>query len=279
MKLRRLCLLLLLSLALSPGYAEEKIPTFVIGGKPVVIPPPAGFVQCTGVSEAYDEILRSMMVTSNRLVAEYCEPAMLEEIKAGKVPSLKRNFNAQIVRAAENRDIGEAMFDRARAEIRKGLEQAQSALDEKMKATLATGNKKISDKFNVDAALDISDMAILGFFEESATGMGFTMVSKVSSPGVEPVKMVTAAMMTPVNGRIISFYATSEFGSDEDRAWTESSVKAWRDAVQAANPRYIGTASTGISAYELGRITGFGLVVGVVVGLAIWLSKRGRQAE
>ena len=88
---------------------------------------------------------------------------------------------------------------------------------------------------------------------------------------------VSPSLIVPVNGRLIYLYANTTYKSPADQQWAEKSVLAWRDAVMAVNPRVEGPEADKSSAYKLGKAAGFGLVGGLVGGLALWIIRKFRK--
>lgn len=272
----------------SPEVAEAQRPENVsvtVGGRAIVFPAPHGFVRCDGISAEWDAAETAMLPATNRRLVAFSTPEEVAAIRNQQPSGTTKSFNCQIVRNVERQEIGERTFEQVRNGARAEVEKMKSRLDDQIKRLVQEGNQRLSDQFGVDAALTISDSAILGFFEETPTSLGFTMAMNVSSgneAGTKPDRWVVAAIMVPVNGRLINLYANSPYGGEEDRIWAEQAVAAWRDAVVNANPRLAGPVGGGFdstAAYRSGVIGG---VIGGLVGGFLWLfkknGKKGRAA-
>ncbi len=268
-----------------PEFAEaqQAVETSVaVGGRAIVFPTPHGFVRSDGISAEWDSAVTAMLPATNRLLVAFSTYEEVEGIRKQQPSGTARNFNCQIVRNVESQEIGERTFAQVRSGARAELEKMKSQLDDQVKRVVQEGNQRLSDQFGVDVALTISDSAMLGFFEETPTSLGFTMAMNVGSgneAGAKPDRWVVAAIMVPVNGRLINLYANSPYGDDEDRIWAEQAVAAWRDAVVNANPRIAGPAGGGFDPTAAFRSGVIGGVIGGLVGGFMWLFKKNRTKD
>jgi hypothetical protein len=244
-----------------------------VGGRPITMPPPQGFVRCDGIHSEWDKVMASMLPATNRMLATYGTPEDHAALQAGRAPGYDKNFNVQVMLKLENQEIGSRAFRQLRNEMKGELDKLSATIDEQLKKQIATGNKKISAEYGVDDAMQISNTVVLGNFEDSETSYGFTMAMKVQAGGQEESRLVVAALMTPVNGRLLTFYATGPFKGEADRQWAETSVAAWRDTVVAANPKVVGPA-LGFDWTKVGRSTVIGALIGGVIGLVGWLGRK-----
>lgn len=260
------------------GYGQGGAPATVdVGGARIVIPSPADFFRSDGVSAKWDQINSAMLPATNRLLIKFSSKDDVEALGKGGTPLEHRGFNAQVVRSVESREIGEKTFAQVRDEARAGIEKMKANLDAEIKKLAASGSKELSGHFGADVALTVSDTAVLGFFDESPSSLGFTMAMKLGAgvgKGTAASKIVTAGIMCPVNGRLLNFYATSTYENEGDRQWAEKAVTAWRDSVRAANPRVEGPSARGGFLEGVGRSTVTGGVIGALVGLAVWFMRR-----
>jgi hypothetical protein len=271
---------ILLSLSLGTSLRAEEAASdstlFEIGGRNLRIPPPAGFVRCDGINENWDTGFTSILPPSNRLLATYGSPEDQDLIRKSSPPDYSRNFNIQTVRSVESREIGERTFAGLRNEVKKGIDDMRTKLDTELKKLTDQSNKKMSADYGVYNALEISDTVILGYFEESDTSIGFTMVMKVGlgkGDNREVTHGVVACLMTPVNGRLVNLYSSATYKGKEDQLLVEKTVKEWRDSIQAVNPKVEGP-TVGFDSERLGFMVGIGAGVGLFIGLFRLISKK-----
>lgn len=267
----------LLSVLLSlPVLAAETDPAaavdLVIGGRKIIVPPPAGFVRCDGVSPDWDRAVESVQPPANKLLANFGTPEDHAAIRDGEVAAYTRSFNVQVSRALESVEVNEKTFDNIRKDNRKELDNLKASIEAEIEKVVREGGKQISDDLGVDLQLSVGDLAMLGIFEDTPTSLGFTMAmtTSVQTPeGLDESRDVVAAMLVPVNGRLLFLYSNSGYSSEADRLSTEASVKSWRDAVVAANPRIKGSSRKGI-----GHSAMVGAIAGGIVALLAGIYRR-----
>lgn len=248
-----------------------------VGGRDIKVPAPAGYVRCDGIDANWDNAMKSLLPASNRMLATFGTAEDQDLLRKGTPSDYSRNFNIQTIRATESLEIGERTFSDLRGQMKKELLAMQSKMETEVKKLAGQGNKHLQDNYGVNAALSISDTAVLGFFEETATSLGFTMVMKVgidTEDGKrEESRAVGACLMTPVNGRLVALYSTAPYTGEPSQKEVESTVQAWRDAVVAINPKIKGPAA-GFDWEQVIRQTVIGGGIGLLVGIGIWIAKK-----
>jgi hypothetical protein len=276
----RLLLLPLISLFVLPAsaLADEITESFDVGGRTLKIPAPAGgFVRCDGVNAEWDKVMASMLATSNRMLATYGTQADQDALRAGTPSEYAKNFNVQVIRKLETQEFGTETFAGFKDQMAKEVKSAMANAEKEINEVMAKGSRELSDKTGVDAALSVSDTAMLGIFHEDSQSLGFTMALKlnVSTPkGTETMKSVVASVTQPVNGRLVLLYATQPYASEADRKEAETSVKAWADAVFAANPQVKGPPARRGLFDGVGRSGLIGAIIGGLVGVVLMVKKK-----
>lgn len=244
------CLWLLFSLPVLATESDPAAPVELdVGGRKIIVPPPPGFVRCDGVNPDWDRTMESVQAPRNKLLANFGTPEDHAAIRDGEAADYTRSFNVQISRALENVEVNEKTFDQVREENRKQLETIKASIEAEIERVVREGGKQMSDDLGVEVQLSVGDLAMLGIFEDSPTSLGFTMAmtTSVETPvGIDKSRGVVAAVLVPVNGRLLYLYSNYPYSSEADRLAAEASVKMWRDAVVAANPRIKGTARKGV---------------------------------
>lgn len=242
-----------------------------IGGRDIVLPAPPGCERADGRDPKMDQMRDEMLGGTNRYVARF-EPA------AGTDDAAKeREFSVQVMKSVESREIGERTYAEVREQTRAELQQSIEEVQKKLDSALKDQSGKIGKEIGVETALSASDMAVLGFFDDKPYSLGFTMAMNMKAQvgdQMEQSRVVTSCMTVPVNGRLLFLYAQSDFKSEEDRKWGEQAVTAWRDAILAANPRVEGPSASLFDWSSVGRSGLIGGIIGCLVGLVSWLTKK-----
>lgn len=272
------CLLsLLLSLPLLAAETDPAAPVeLVVGGRRIIVPPPAGFVRCDGVDPEWDRAVESVQAPANKLLANFGTPEDHAAIRNGEVADYTRSFNVQVSRALESVEVNERTFDKIRQNNRKEVENLKASIEAEIEKVVRDGGKQMSDELGVDLQLSVGDLAMLGIFEDTPTSLGFTMAMTMSvqtPEGLDKSRNVVAAMLVPVNGRMLFLYSNSGYSVEADRLSAESSVKSWRDAVVAANPRVKGSL-LGSLTKGAGKSAAIGAIAGGLVAVLVVLYRR-----
>lgn len=250
-----------------------------VGGRSLVIlQPQEGYLRCDGIDAIWDKFYNSMLPASNRLLAFYGPPEQQAAIRDGTYASASRNFTIQSIRAIEFQEFGTAAFTELKTQMREELASMKESLDAEVKKAIADGNSRVTKDFGADPGISISDTAMLGIFQDNETSLGFTMMvsgGSASPKSEEKSKSVVAGLMVPVNGRVLMLYSTMEYHGNTDRLEAERSVKAWADAIVAANPIVKGGETAGRGFFDGGgRAAAIGAGVGLVYGLFMVVKKR-----
>ena len=245
-----------------------------MGGRGLKLPAPAGYERIDGLNPETDRMVEGMLPATNRYAARFDPPK-------GATPEQGRSFNVQVMRAVENKEIGERTFSGMKQETKAEIDKAQATIRQEVAKLSGKAEKALQDATDADAALSLSDVAVLGCFDESPGSLGFTMAMNMAAKAGDKTikgKMVVAGMLVPVNGRLLYLYANSNFNSPADRAWAEQAVTTWRDVIVAANPRVEGPAA-GFDFTRVGRSGLIGAVIGGVVAvIAMLFKKKKKQA-
>ena len=273
----RCCLSLLGATGMIAAATEPAAPvTLTIGGRSIVIPLPAGHVRCDGISPEWDRAVAGMLPASNRMLANFGSPEDHAAIRDGEIAPYLKSLNVQISRAIENVEVDERTFDKIRQQNRKEVENLKASIQAEVNKAIQAGGRQLSEDLGVDLQFSVGDMAMLGIFEDSPTSLGFTMAMTTTieaADGAEKSRDVVAALLVPVNGRLLYLYSNSSYKDDTDRLAVESSVKAWRDAIVAANPRvkgsFLGSLTKGV-----GKSATVGAIAGVIVALLAVVYRR-----
>lgn len=272
--------LLLLFLAVGAHTVSAQPASVEVGGRTIVVPSPGDFVRIDGINAAMDKATAALLPASNRSVIWFSTTGDLERLKKGEPAEQSRSFNIQVVRSVESMEIGEKTFGQLRDQSRAEIEKMRANLDAEIKKATTSGNKRLTGEFGDDLGLSISDTAVLGFFDEAPSSLGFTMAMNVRSKAggsAAGTKRLVAAIMTPVNGRLLNLYAYSDYTGAADRQWAEKAVSEWRDAILGANPRVQGPSAGGGILGNIGGSAMKGALIGAGVGLVMWLLKRKKK--
>jgi hypothetical protein len=263
--------------AVADTEPAEGLHTITVGGRDLLVPNPAGFERGDGVKPDYDGIIESYIAATNRLLANFLIPEEVEMLRGTETPAAERTFNLQTLRKLENLNFGPSGTKSLLAQSRGEIQKQRNEIEKLTNSAVKAGNDKLKEAYDTDLELSLSGTTILDFFEDSDTALGFSIVSNLTVDK-ETERVITAAMMTTVNSRLLYFYATSPFKTNTDREWAETHVKEWAQATLAANPV---AANGGI----LGLLSGvskpglIGGVVGGIVALIVVMTRASKKRQ
>lgn len=268
----------LLCFSLHPAYGQDAAKSgpreeIVVGGRTIKLPAPVGFERVDGLNAETDRMMNDMLPAYNRYLARFGPPKESTTHEG-------RSFNAQVLRSIESREIGDRTFADMKRQTKAELDEAQEKIRQEIAKASGKAEKALQDAVGADAALSMSDVAVLGYFDDSPNCLGFTMAMNVAAKSADQAvksKVVTASMIVPVNGRLIYFYAITDLKTDADRKWAEQAVTAWRDMVLAANPRVEGPAGRLSFSDGGGRAAIIGGIMGAVGALLAMLFRKKKK--
>lgn len=181
--LRSMCLssaltTLLFAIALSSHGQESAKPTpredVDVGGRKIKLPTPVGFQRVDGLNAESDRMLESMLPASNRYLARFEAPKYNTAEKG-------HSFNAQVLRTLENREIGDRTFGEMKQQTKAELDKVMENIRQEVAKISGKAEKAFQDATVADAALSVSDVAVLGYFDDSPNSLGFTMAMNVAA--------------------------------------------------------------------------------------------------
>lgn len=232
-----------------------------MGGRLIKLPAPEGFERIDGLDPELDRQVESLLGASNKYLARF-EPLKSNTADAG------RSFNVQMMRKLESMEIGERTFADVKQQMKGEMDRMQETVRQEIDKQISAVEKQRREAGGEDLALSISDVNVLGYFDDSPSSFGFTMAMKVAAKGGGKAvddKVVTAGVVVPVNGRLLYLYSIADFHSPADRQWVEKAAGAWRDAVVAVNPRLAGPS--GKREFDFNSVGRSGIVGGIIGGV------------
>ena len=221
------CLLLL---CFSTAIAST---TFDIGGVPVLIPSPHGYVEVTPKMTAVWQVFQALIKT-NRALASYIPEAEQSAALAGRKTNLYRNTSVQVSRSLEDRVLTSDEFEQMRKGVEaivashlantvenKAVENASGNL-----AKLYGFNPQLSQTRNLTLPLHVSQEDEFSYSEIST--------EQITMPdgSIRRTEVTQTATTIFIKGKILMFYVN---GTANDLNWTRAVAREWADSIIAAN--------------------------------------------
>ena len=240
--------------------------TFNINGKDIIVPAPKGFVRVTDEMIVVKRLVQQMQDPVNDTLAYYISESAVPAAMAGEIPEVDRWFSLKINKQLRNMTVGNNDFSRLK-EAMKGQNQK---MFEEVKAQIPEHMNKmsqgVSQEFDMEFAMSISQMVPLDPHYESDNAWGFSMYLKNEvTVGSEKKNTIISATSTFLNtsGAVLFLYG---YGPQNQLEWTRSASMKWAENVMTNNsqPPQKSPNSGGIN---WGKVFEKGLVGAIVAGL------------
>ena len=277
MKIVTICLLLLISRAADAAAIS-------IGRVEVEVPDPPGYAAVTPKMEALYELQKKFVTPSNVEFVAYIDEIDIPAALSGQIPELDRRFSVQTAASLVDASVSKADFAEFKNIIKTNhaeiLEKTKAALDEAMGEI----NTHITEEYDVDLALSVAQHAPLPVHAETERSLAYSSYVKYNmqdemGDSVPFVALVTATFIH-VRGRILFLYSIA---GEADIGWSRNISRQWAGAIIKANPtnfqtmvrEYLPPTIASIEWDSVGAKAIAGAIFGLLIGLIIWLVRRG----
>lgn len=240
--------------------------TFNINGKDIIVPAPKGFVRVTDEMTELKRLVQQMQDPVNDTLAYYISESDVPAAMAGEIPELDRWFILEINKQLRDMTVGKNDFSRLK-EITKGQNHK---MFEKVKAQIPELMNKmsqgVSQEFDMDFAMSISQVVPLDPHYESDNALGFSMYLKNEvTVGSEKKNTIISATSTFLNtsGAVLFLYG---YGPQNQLEWTRSASMKWAENVMTSNSQPPQKSPNG-GGINWGKVFEKGLVGAIVAGL------------
>jgi len=156
--------------------------TFLINGKEIVVPAPEGFVRVTDDMTAVKKIVQQMADPMNDTLAYYIKESDASTAIAGEIPILARTFALKVNKKLRNYTLGKDDFSQiksmTKSQNQQILEEVKAQIPEQMKSM----SQGVSQEFNVDFAMNISQVVPLEPHHEVENALAFSMYINMRFP-------------------------------------------------------------------------------------------------
>jgi hypothetical protein len=262
-------LLLLAQLLAAPLFAAD-VP-INIGGTPLTIPAPAGFVPVTAGMTAMNQALESVVVPQNVRFVSFIPEEFLPAVQRGEILGIARNLSVQTAKSTVDRTITVSDFAELKDVMRKQNADMMKKIESEMPGAMDKINKKIEGQFDVKLDLSLAGMVPLPPHEDTDRTLAFSMLVSyaMKMPNGTPTNFsgtVTATFIR-AKGKLFFTYVN---GAENDLDLTRQISKDWAAAILAANPSDAATAALESSSshrFDWGRVWGGAIIGGAIGGL------------
>ena len=254
-----IALLLLQNLSL---FAAD---TFTINGRDITVPAPQGFVRITEEMTAMEIIVQQTEDPMNDTLAYYIMESDIPAAMAGEVPSLERTFVLKVNKELRNMTMGKNDFSQFKSTTKSQNQQIFEDVKAQIPEQMKNMSQRMSQEFDVDVAMNISQMVPLEPHYEAENALAFSMyINYGVSAGNENIEEVASATTTFVNasGAVLFLYG---FAPKDELDWTRSASTSWAESVMASNSQP--PAKSPGRGIEWNKVIEKGLVGAIIGGL------------
>ena len=241
--------------------------SFTIGGNQIEIPSPAEFVRVTPKMDAVYRLSEQMVDPVNDQLAYYIPETERPMAETGEIPSLERTFMLKVNKELKSVVMGSNDFAKL---INATKNQNQKIINEvktKIPELFDKMNQDISKEFDIDFAMQLSQVVPLEPHYETPNAMSFSMfvTYNVKADGArqEDVVCCTTTFLN-ADGKVLFLYC---YAPQSELEWTRQASKAWAETIMANNaqpPKQ--TSGNGGSGRNRGMIKWivFGIIMAMV---------------
>ncbi len=260
--------LILFFLTINTSVCAE---SFDIGGNQIILPTPEGYVQVTQEMDAVHRLSMQMTDPMNDLLAYYISESVASIAMDGELPPLERTFMVKVNKELKGMIVSSQDFAEIKIMTKRQNNEALESVKSQMPEMMDKSSKGISKEFDINFALQVTNMIPLDSHYESDNAFSYSMYINygVSAEGLkeESVMVVTSTFIN-VSGKIIFLYC---YGPQSDLEWTRNAIKSWTERVLSSNDQPPTQSSGGINWDKVIEKGIVGAIIGGLIGLVLSL--------
>lgn len=240
--------------------------TFSVGGKDLEIPSPSDFSVVTKEMDAVYRLSQQMADPVNDQLAYYITESDVPIALSGEMPSLERYYILKVNKKLKDMVIDSKDFTELKNITKRQNNEIFKSLETKMSDVMKKTSKGISDEFDVDFALKLSQMVPLDPHYETDNAFAYSMYinygATVEGSNEDFIVSATATFVN-VAGKILFLYC---YGPQDELEWTRTASKAWAANVMGSNAQPP-TSSPGRHGIDWNKVFEKGIVGAISGGL------------
>ena len=221
------------------------------GGKLLIMPPPPDMIRSDGIHSEWDSKLANSLPPKQKLLGFYATSEDRVRIERQAPPASDRDCILHVRDVDIDRNVTSWGLGSLEDDIDDEIDQVLKDVGMQLAKTLSAGSVGEDDDDKAEAGADAappaalpakpSNASLLGWFGETKHSFGYTIglnIDKGEGGTARTLPMVTSTVVALVNGRMLSFQATSSEGGEAARAWTEKTATTWSRLAIGANKEY-----------------------------------------
>jgi hypothetical protein len=245
-----------------------------VGAATLNIPNPPGFVPVTAQMSALFDFGKSFVAPSNEEFVAFIPASGKDAALRGEIPDLTRRLTVQTAKTLINASAGTSDFANLKHTVKSQNQELIKKLERQLPDLMKTINQGLSEKYDLNAALSISQMVPFPTHEETNNTLSYSSLVNYTMKDADgkdaPFVVVVTATFVHIKGKILFLYC---YADEKGLAWSREISKQWSDAVVAANPGGH-PSKLAINWKEVGEKALIGALIGAFIGLVGWIRNR-----
>ncbi len=240
--------------------------SFTINGKEITVPTPKGFVRVTDEMTSVTKLAQQMADPMNDTLAYYISESDVPVAMAGGIPELKRTFILKVNKKLRNMTVGKNDFSQLKEMTKSQNQQIFAKVKSQIPEHMKNMSQGVSQEFDVDFAMDISQMVPLEPHYEAENALAYSMyINYGVTAGAEKEEAIVAATSTFLNasGAVLFLYG---YAPQAELEWTRTASINWAENVMVSNTQPPAKSPSG-RGFDWGKVMEKGLVGAIIGGL------------
>lgn len=217
--------------------ASIEAKTFTVGKKTLEVPSPDSFALVTPQMDTVYRLSLQMADPMNDLLAYYIPESEVPTAMSGGIPSSWQNYSLKVNKEIKNLVVGSKEFANIKNAIAQQNQKILESIKAKMPELMGKTSKGVSEEFDVDFAMNLSQMVPLEPHHETDNSFAYSMYLNysASAEGHEEDFIVAGTVtFLNVSGKILYLYC---YGAQEELEWTRNASKSWEEKILKSNTR------------------------------------------
>lgn len=261
--------------------------TIVVGETEIEIPNPSSFSEVTPDMATLYEFQKQFVAHTNVEFLAFISDRDVPTALKNEIPELERRFTVQTAKSLVNLSVTKKSFEELKQIIKTQNDEIVKKAEAAIGKTIVKINENITDQYDVDLALSVSQIIPLPAHAETERSLAYSAFIKynINDEAGNPSSFVAVmtATFVHVKGKVLFLYSYAE---ESGLDWSRNLSTQWSSAVIKANPsdfqssinENLPAAVTGIDWGEVGVKALIGAFIGLLIGFVSWLVKRGKSS-
>jgi hypothetical protein len=221
----------MLALLIAAVPAAALAASIVVGGVPLTIPNPAGFVPLTPQMKATYELQRQSVPASVEQFGVYLpESEARNAITDDPDLNLNRRFSIGAAKRLIDTSLKSADFSQFKQIVKTQNAELVRKAEQAMPGLMENVNSYIKQKAGIEQAVAVVGLMALPPHDETDRSISFSLFEKTNT--IDRTVGIATTTYLYVKGKILILHCLAD---EEGLDWSRIALKKWTDAVLAAN--------------------------------------------